>query len=283
MERKELSKAFRGKRYAIDAERLLNDTDVYYLSYVGKISTEVLKSQLKDNKLTYVVFKALEDNGFKIRDYWIIDSGQNTVKVDENLLYAALDSVAKYKKLAYKLNGFMAVRQYKPLESYLEFCDTLNISYLTYCDDEDYLLYLDELEKKQFREKEVHTEKPKAYIKGQIKPEPKSEPRDKCEECKLMQILERSITWHEKDYGDDLRGLITTFASINNGCFNSANMSSVKMYWNKYRKYLLEDLQMAWLTSWVERQFNISIWKPAYANGLLSPQILVLMDEKFNR
>ena len=47
MERKELSKAFRGKRYAIDAERLLNDTDVYYLSYVGKISTEVLKSQLK--------------------------------------------------------------------------------------------------------------------------------------------------------------------------------------------------------------------------------------------
>lgn len=276
MERKELGKSFRGKRYAIDAERLLSDTDVYYLSYIGKISTEVIKSQLKDNKLTYMVFKALEDNGFNIRDYWVIDSEINTVKVDENLLYTSLESVAKYKKLAYKLDGFMAVRQFKPLKSYLEFCDSINVSYLTYCDDEDYLLYLDELEKKQFRGKE---EKPKAYIKAQMKPEQK----DKCGECKLMQILQNSITWHEKDYGDDLKGIITTFASLNNGCTNSANMSSVKMFWKKYRTYLREDFQMAWLVNWIERHFNVSISKPSYANGLLSPQLWMLMDEKFIR
>ena len=41
----------------IDSEKLLSDTDIFYLSYIGKIGTEQLKAQLKDNKINNEAMK----------------------------------------------------------------------------------------------------------------------------------------------------------------------------------------------------------------------------------
>ena len=171
----------RGKRYAIDSKRLLEDTDIFYLAYKGHIPTESLKVQLRDGRLTYDNFHALKEGGFNIEDYWLKDSCINTIEIDEALFYNLIDSVKKYKKLANRIEGFMNVRLYKPLKGYIEFCDKINISYLTLCNDEDYLEYLDDLEKKRDAVNIVSTinipkqeecsieEKPKAYIKENVK------------------------------------------------------------------------------------------------------------------
>lgn len=275
MERKELTKQYRGKRYAINAEKLLNDTDIYYLAYVGKLSTELINNQLKENYFSALVFKTLEEKGFNIRDYWVIESEKNTIKVDESLLYEAIDSIAKYKKLAYKLKDFMNVRMYKPLKSYIEFCDAINTSYLTFCDDEDYLLYLDELEKKQLSLKEEKREvnhneeskeeKPKAYIKNQRRIE------EHGSDDKLTQLLSSPIKWNEKKYGNDLKSITSLLARVDS--YNGTNKSSLEYMYRKYSLELTEDFRNALMVRWIEQQFDVHISKPTYISYILNPMM----------
>lgn len=210
----------RGKRYAIDSKRLLEDTDIFYLAYKGHIPTESLKVQLRDGRLTYDNYHALKEGGFNIEDYWLKDSCINTIEIDEALFYNLIDSVKKYKKLANRIEGFMNVRLYKPLKGYIEFCDKINISYLTLCNDEDYLEYLDDLEKKREAVNIVSTinipeqeecpieEKPKAYIKENVKTNVSSELkaiRQELDEIKKYQAI-LSSEWSE--YGDAERSVM---------------------------------------------------------------------------
>ncbi len=215
--------SIRGKRYAIDAEKLLKDTDVYFLAYKGRLSTDSLKSQLKEGKLNYSHFHALKDAGFNIEDYWIKDSPINTVQVDDKLLYSLLEDFKKYKKLANSIEGFMSVKLYKPLKGYMEFCDSINCSYTKLCNDEDYLIWFDELEKKQYKgiadppspistSKETKTadNKPKAYIKNPLYIH-NQQRLDEINE-KLDYLTQKSfnpfLNMNWSDYGDDYNSII---------------------------------------------------------------------------
>ena len=214
--------SIRGKRYAIDAEKLLKDTDVYFLAYKGRLSTDSLKSQLKEGKLNYSHFHALKDAGFNIEDYWIKDSPINTVQVDDKLLYSLLEDFKKYKKLANSIEGFMSVKLYKPLKGYMEFCDSINCSYTKLCNDEDYLLWFDELEKKQYKgiidppspiSKEIiepADNKPKAYIKE--KPNVPAELASIRSELSAIKNCGSILFSEWSDYGKDERSIISCFS-----------------------------------------------------------------------
>ena len=109
----------------------------------------------------------------------------------------------------------MNVKLFKPLKGYLEFCDSINLSYLTLCDDEDYLIYLEELEKKQFRElpkkenpKESHTEeKPKAFIKENAKTNIPAELASIRSEITAIKNFHSILVSEWSDYGEDERSI----------------------------------------------------------------------------
>lgn len=271
----------RGKRYEIDTEKLLADTDIFYLSYVGKIGTEQLKAQLKENKLNYGAFHALENAGFDIRKYWVINGKNNTIQIKEDALYTLLQK-SKYKKLAWKLDGFMNIRLFKSLYSYMEFCDRANLSYSTFLDDEDYKEYLEKIEASRLVQAEETigkpeqnvSEKPKAYIK-----QPSSN-LSKLEdiESRLDRIekkLDNSIRMNElfrigwSNYGDDLPSIVSILAHR----YDTASSSSQKMF-SKYKDELQNDVVNAILAHWLAETYEISVRIPSQAENILAPRNL---------
>lgn len=254
----------RGKRYAIDTDSLLKDTDVFYLSYVGKIETERIKTQLKQNRLNYSMFHALKDNGFPIEKYWVKDSEINTVQVKDDLLTDLLKQTAKYRKLANMIPDFMNVRLFKPLNGYMKFCDSINVSYLTFCDDEDYKEYLGNKEIDSFRQKESEeqakentksiTDKPKAFIK------------ERSKEISVVPVLQ--VHWNEEKYGDDLRSLVGTLSR--SYLYDRISDSSL---FKKYNSYLCEDVEMAFYTRFITKNTGAMFYNtPTYASYLTEPK-----------
>lgn len=274
-----MSNVMRGKRYAIDAERLLHDKEIYDLSYIGRIGTDQLNSQLKEGKLNYSAFNALEENGFDIRNYWIKDSSINTVQINEGLLYQMIDSTAKYKKLAYKLDGFMNMRLFKPLKSYMEFCDSINTSYLTFCDDEDYRSYFEKIEKEQFKAKTSikPQEKPKAFIKNSSDIDEK--PKDNSLLNSFIGFLSQPIRWHFKDYGDDLGGITSCLARID----DFETTQTLGNYVKKHRRYFMDDYKSAIMAEWIEKQWHIRIYRPTYTEHLLHPKLTQMLYQDIYR
>ncbi len=246
----------RGKRYAIDSDKLLKETDVYYLANVGKISSELIKAQLKENKLSYYAFTALEDGGFDIRKYWIKDSNINTVRIKADELQVLLEQT-KYKKIARKLDGFLNIRQFKPLVSYMNFCDAAKLSYLTFINDDDYKDYLEKKESSQLSQEDygiVHTDKPLAYIKKRAKD--------------ISCIPAIKVHWNEELYGDDYKCLVGVLSHTIDEQY------SVHPIISKYATSLYEDMLTALYVSFVELSLGISINKPTYASYLTLPIII---------